>query len=102
MGLRLTVGFSKNPRLRLLVEKAVKTANLEFVNSHPAELFYRNLKFEKFDAMEMALACTLMAKERSHGGRSRTDLAGSLMKSLSGAPHHWSKSAKMLGLSLVL
>jgi hypothetical protein len=26
MGLRLTVGFSKNPRLRPLVEKAVKTA----------------------------------------------------------------------------
>lgn len=71
MALRLTVGFSDNIRVRPLMEKTVKpqTIELDFVISHPAELFYRNLKFEEFDVMEMAIAYTLMAKERSDGIR---------------------------------
>jgi len=43
--LKLTVGFSPNPRIAPLIDGAVKPQNIEldFVVSHPGELFYRNL-----------------------------------------------------------
>ena len=71
MPLRLTVGFSDNPRVRPLMDGAVTAQNidLDFVTGPVAELFYRSLKFEEFDVMEMAIACTIMAKERSDGNR---------------------------------
>lgn len=71
MALRLTVGFSDNLRVRPLLDGSVNPQNvvLDFVTSPVAELFYRNLKFEEFDVMEMAIACTIMAKERSDGIR---------------------------------
>lgn len=71
MGLRLTAGFSKNVRVRPLMDGTVKPQNvdIDFVVSPASELFYRNLKFEEFDIMEMSIACALMAMERSDGTR---------------------------------
>jgi 4,5-dihydroxyphthalate decarboxylase len=69
MSLRLTAGFSNNLRVRPLMDGTVKPQNidLEFVISPAAELFYRNLKYEEFDIMEMSIAYCLMAMERSRG-----------------------------------
>jgi 4,5-dihydroxyphthalate decarboxylase len=71
MPLQLTAGFSSNLRVRPLMDGAVKPQNidLKFVVSPASELFYRNLKFEEFDVMEMSMACALMAMERSDGAR---------------------------------
>ena len=71
MQLRLTVGFSPNPRIRPLVDRTVTPQNidLDFVCMHAAELFNRNLRFEEFDVMEMSIACALIAKERSEGAK---------------------------------
>jgi 4,5-dihydroxyphthalate decarboxylase len=53
------------------MDGTVKPQNidLQFVVSPASELFYRNLKFEEFDVMEMSIACALMAMERSDGNR---------------------------------
>ena len=71
MALQLTAGFSSNLRVRPLMDGTVKPQNidLDFVVSPASELFYRNLKFEEFDVMEMSIACALMAMERSKGSR---------------------------------
>jgi 4,5-dihydroxyphthalate decarboxylase len=71
MALQLTAGFSSNLRVRPLMDGTVKPQNvdLHFVVSPASELFYRNLKFEEFDIMEMSMACALMAMERSDGRR---------------------------------
>jgi 4,5-dihydroxyphthalate decarboxylase len=71
MSLRLTAGFSNNLRVRPLMDGTVKPSSidLDFVISPAKELFYRNLKFEEFDVMEMSIACALMAMERSDGVR---------------------------------
>lgn len=71
MALQLTAGFSSNLRVRPLMDGTVKPHNidLQFVVSPASELFYRNLKFEEFDVMEMSMACALMAMERSDGAR---------------------------------
>lgn len=71
MPVRLTVGFSDNPRVRPLMDGAVTAQNidLDFVTGPVGELFCRNLKYEEFDVMEMAIGCTIMAKERSDGNR---------------------------------
>lgn len=71
MALQLTAGFSNNLRVRPLMDGTVKPQNidLKFVMSPASELFYRNLKFEEFDVMEMSIACALMAMERSDGVR---------------------------------
>ncbi|MBI2088057.1 MAG: ABC transporter substrate-binding protein, partial [Deltaproteobacteria bacterium] len=62
MPLRLTVGFSDNPRVRPLMDGAVTAQNIEldFVTGPVGELFCRNLKYEEFDVMEMAIGCTIM------------------------------------------
>jgi len=69
--LHLTIAFSKNPRLNPLIERAVTPENitLEFVQIHPAELFFRNLKYDEFDVTEMSISDFLMARERSDGTR---------------------------------
>ena len=71
MALQLTAGFSSNLRVRPLMDGTVKPQNIDlrFVVSPASELFYRNLKFEEFDVMEMSMACALMAMERSDGAR---------------------------------
>jgi len=71
MALQLTAGFSNNLRVRPLMDGTVKPQNIDlrFVVSPASELFYRNLKFEEFDVMEMSIACALMAMERSDGAR---------------------------------
>jgi 4,5-dihydroxyphthalate decarboxylase len=71
MSIQLTAGFSSNLRVRPLMDGTVKPQNidLDFVVSPASELFYRNLKFEEFDIMEMSIACALMAMERREGSR---------------------------------
>ena len=71
MSLQLTAGFSSNLRVRSLMDGTVKPQNIDlnFVVSPASELFYRNLKFEEFDVMEMSIACALMAMERCEGSR---------------------------------
>lgn len=73
MSLRLTAGFSNNVRVRPLMDGTVQPQNieLEFNVIPAAELFYRNLKYEEFDIMEMSIAYTLMAMERSRGEKWR-------------------------------
>lgn len=69
--LKLTVGFSPNPRIQPLIEGAVKPQNIEldFVLSHPGELFYRNLKYDEFDVFEMSISDYLISRERREKGR---------------------------------
>jgi 4,5-dihydroxyphthalate decarboxylase len=71
MALQLTAGFSSNVRVRPLMDGTVKPQNIDlnFIVSPASELFYRNLKFEEFDVMEMSIACALMAMERCDGAR---------------------------------
>ena len=69
--LELTIGFFKNPRLIPLLEGAVKPQNikLNFVLSHPAELFYRNFKYDEFDVSEMSISDFLMTREKRTGSK---------------------------------
>lgn len=69
--LNLTIAFSKNPRLTPLIDRIIapQNINLDFVQIHPAELFYRNLKFDEFDVTEMSISDFLIARERSDGTR---------------------------------
>ena len=58
MTLRLTVGFSDNPRVQPLKDGAVKPQNIElgFVTLDPSTLFQRNLLYDEFDVSEMSLS----------------------------------------------
>jgi 4,5-dihydroxyphthalate decarboxylase len=69
MALRLTIGFSDNPRLDPLRDGTVKPQNIElgFVTHEPGTLFYRNLVYDEFDVSEMSISETLLARERSDG-----------------------------------
>jgi 4,5-dihydroxyphthalate decarboxylase len=69
--LELTIAFSRNPRLLPLIDGTVGPQNvkLNFVESHPAELFYRNLKYDEFDVTEMSISDFLIARERRDAGR---------------------------------
>ena len=69
MTLRLTVGFSSNPRIQPLMDGTVRPQNidLDFALSYSGELFYRNLKYDEFDVSEMSMSSGLIAKERSDG-----------------------------------
>ncbi len=69
--LRLTVGYSKNPRLEPLVKGAVKPqgVELDFVLASPGELFYRNLKYDEFDIFEMSTSEYLMVMENPEPSR---------------------------------
>lgn len=75
--LKLTVGFSENPRVAPLREGIVKPQNieLEIVTVSPGTLFYRNLSSgPEFDVSEMSISETLLAKERSEAfGKGRWD-----------------------------
>ncbi len=69
MTLRLTVGFSDNPRVQPLKDGAVKPQNIElgFVTLDPSTLFQRNLFYDEFDVSEMSISETLLACERTDG-----------------------------------
>jgi 4,5-dihydroxyphthalate decarboxylase len=69
MPLRLTIAFSDNPRLQPLKDGTVKPQNIEldFITLDPSTLFYRNLFYDEFDASEMSISETLLARERSDG-----------------------------------
>jgi 4,5-dihydroxyphthalate decarboxylase len=71
--LKLTVGFSHNPRIEPLIDGTVKPQNIEldFVLSHPGELFYRNLKYDEFDVFEMSISDYLISRERREKDRWR-------------------------------
>lgn len=71
MVLTLTVGFSRNPRIEPLIKGAARAQNIDlrFVLVRPAELFYRNLKYEEFDLFEMSISEYLMTRERREGSR---------------------------------
>jgi 4,5-dihydroxyphthalate decarboxylase len=69
MPLRLTVAFSDNPRVQPLKDGTVRPQNIEldFITLDPSTLFYRNLFYDEFDASEMSISETLLARERSDG-----------------------------------
>jgi 4,5-dihydroxyphthalate decarboxylase len=71
--LKLTVGFSPNPRIEPLLDGSVRPQNieLEFVVSYPGELFLRNLKYDEFDVFEMSISDFLIARERRDGAQWR-------------------------------
>lgn len=67
--IKLTIAFSNNPRLYPLIDGTVKPQNIElnFVQIHPAELFFRNLKYDEFDVTEMSISDFLIAREKTDG-----------------------------------
>jgi len=64
--LTLSIGFAVNPRTAPLIEGAVAVEGVDLVPSvlHPAETFWRQLKFGDFDAAEMSLSSFMMATAR--------------------------------------
>ncbi len=66
MALKLTMAFGDNPRIEPLRDGTVKPENidLEIVTVTGGMLFYRNLAYDEFDASEMSISETLLAKER--------------------------------------
>jgi 4,5-dihydroxyphthalate decarboxylase len=87
MALRLTLAFSDNPRLDPLKDGTVKPQNLEldFVTHEPGTLFWRNLVCDEFDASEMSISETLLARER--GGGRKWDW--SALPVFLSRGHHW-------------
>ena len=69
MALRLTIGFSDNPRVEPLKDGTVRPQNIElgFVTLDPSTLFQRNLFYDEFDVAEMSISETLLARERTDG-----------------------------------
>ncbi|MFQ6028907.1 MAG: hypothetical protein ACE5Q6_15595 [Dehalococcoidia bacterium] len=69
MALRITMAFTDNPRVQPLRDGTVKPENidLEMVTVDAGNLFFRNLKYDEFDASEMSISETLLAKELSDG-----------------------------------
>ena len=66
MGLHMTMAFGDNPRVAPLKDGTVKPEgiDLEIVTIHGGMLFYRNLAYDEFDASEMSISETLLARER--------------------------------------
>src|SRR6266852_6608077 len=71
MALRLTMGFSDNPRVQPLKEGVVKAQGIELdcITLDPSNLFQRNLAYDEFDVSEMSISETLLARERTDGKR---------------------------------
>ncbi len=69
MAVRITMGFSDNPRVQPLRDGTVKPEgiDLEMLTIPPSDLFHRNLAHDEFDASEMSISETLLALERSDG-----------------------------------
>ena len=64
--IKLTFAATPNPRLEPLMDGTVRLQNidLEFVLVPPAELFYRNLRYDEFDVFETSLSESLIAIEK--------------------------------------
>src|SRR6516165_12382047 len=69
MPLRLTMGFSENPRVQALKDGIVKPQGIELdcITLDPSNLFQRNLTYDEFDVSEMSISETLLARERTDG-----------------------------------
>jgi 4,5-dihydroxyphthalate decarboxylase len=69
MALRLTMGFSDNPRVQPLKDGIVKPQGIELdcITLDPSNLFQRNLTYDEFDVSEMSISETLLARERTDG-----------------------------------
>jgi len=69
MALRLTMGFSDNPRVQPLKDGLVKPQGIELdcITLDPSNLFQRNLTYDEFDVSEMSISETLLARERTDG-----------------------------------
>jgi 4,5-dihydroxyphthalate decarboxylase len=63
------MAFTDNPRIQPLKDGTVKPENidLEIVTVDASILFFRNLKYDEFDASEMSISETLLTKERTDG-----------------------------------
>src|SRR5437899_10344866 len=67
MALRLTMGFSDNPRVQPLKDGIVKPQGIELdcITLDPSNLFQRNITYDEFDVSEMSISETLLARERT-------------------------------------
>lgn len=65
---KLTLSFISafNERVQPLMDGTIQAEGLEFIPtySHPAETFWRQLKFQEFDISEMSLSSYLIARSR--------------------------------------
>ena len=111
MALKMTVAFSGNPRVQPLVDGRVKPENidLEVVTVEEGMLFFPNLQYDEFDASEMPISETLLAKERGDGSRwdwsalpvflSRGHFClGVLVNTTSGIEHLGDQKGKRIGV----
>ena len=79
MALKLTIAFSDNPRIQPLKDGTVRPENIDLevvtFSNAASMLFYRNLLYGlDFDASEMSISETLLAKERNETlGKGRWD-----------------------------
>lgn len=64
--LQLSLAFGRNLRSAAVLDGAVPVEGVELLanESHPADTFWRQLKFRQFDASEMSLSSLLMAVDR--------------------------------------
>ena len=87
MALKLTMGFSDNPRVRPLKDGVVKPQGIELdcITLDPGNLFQRNLTYDEFDVSEMSLSETLLARERTDG----TKWDWSALPVFLSRGHHW-------------
>src|SRR4030095_4279285 len=71
MPLRLTMGFSDNPRVQPLKDGIVRPQGIELdcITLDPSNLFQRNLTYDEFDVSEMSISETLLARERTDGSK---------------------------------
>src|SRR6266699_2811052 len=67
MPLRLTMGFSENPRVQPLKDGIVKPQGIELdcITLDPSNLFQRNLTYDEFDVSEMSISHTLYVNTAS-------------------------------------
>src|SRR2546427_167059 len=81
MALRLTMGFSDNPRVQPLKDGIVKPQGIELdcITLDPSNLFQRNLTYDEFDVSDNG-----RTKELSHGGA-----LGLATDGPAGVTHHW-------------
>ncbi len=66
MKLQLSIGMASNPRTWPVFDGRVKPEGIELLPSriHPAELFWRQLKFADFDVSEMSFSSLIMARSK--------------------------------------
>ena len=71
MALTLTMAYSANPRIAPIADGTVQPEHfkLDVVTVEGGLLFFRNLKYDEFDASEMSISETLLAMERGKGER---------------------------------